>query len=62
MPPPTALGRIACPTNWWAPCFKFDNFQPEVASDVISGVFVEPTGVKVPVKFDDSRSNRSRDI
>ena len=39
-----------------------DNFRPEVHSDVISGVIVDPTGVKVRVKFVDSRSNRSRDI
>ena len=39
-----------------------DNFRPEAASDVISGVAVEPTGVKVRVKFGDSRQNRSRDI
>ena len=31
-------------------------------SDVISGAVVDPTGVKVRVKFGDSRSNRSRDI
>ena len=31
-------------------------------SDVISGVVVDPTGIKVPVKFGDSRSNRSRDL
>ena len=28
-----------------------DNFLPEVASDVISGVVVDPMGVKVHVKF-----------
>ena len=39
-----------------------DNFRPEVHSDVISGVVVDPTGVKVRAKLDDSRSNRSRDI
>ena len=40
-----------------------DNFRPEVYSDVISGVVVDPTGVKkVGVKFGDSKSNRSRDI
>ena len=32
------------------------------ANDVISGVFVDPTGLKVRVKFSDSRLNRSRDI
>ena len=31
-------------------------------SDVISGVIADPTSVKVPVKFGDSKSNRSRDI
>ena len=31
-------------------------------SDVISGIVVDPTGVKVPLKFGDSKSNRSRDI
>ena len=30
--------------------------------DVISGVFVDPTGVKVPGKFVNSRLNRSREI
>ena len=39
-----------------------DNFRSEVHSDVISGVFVDPTGVKAHLKFDDFRSNRSRDI
>ena len=41
---------------------NFDNCQLEVVSDVISGVVIDPTGVKVRVKFGDSRSNRSRDI
>ena len=39
-----------------------NNFRPEVHSDVISGVLVDPTGMKVRVKFGDSRSNHSRDI
>ena len=39
-----------------------DNFPPEVPSDVISGAFVEPTDVKVHVKFGDSMSNRARDV
>ena len=39
-----------------------DNFRPEVDSDVISGVVVEATGMKVRVKSGDSRSNRSPDI
>ena len=38
-----------------------DNFRPEVVSDVISGVVVDPADVKVFVKFGDSVSNRSRD-
>ena len=28
-------------------CLNFDNYQPEVVSDVIPGVVVDPTGVKV---------------
>ena len=39
-----------------------DNSQPEEASDVISGVIVEPTSMDISVKFGDSRSNRSGDI
>ena len=38
------------------------NFRPEAHSDVISSVVVDPTGVKVPIKFCGSKSNRSRDI
>ena len=38
-----------------------DSFRPEVVSDVISGMAAEQFGVDVPVKFGDSRSNRSRD-
>ena len=34
----------------------------DVASDVISGVVVDSTGMAVGIKFDDSRSNRSRYI
>ena len=30
-----------------------DNFQPEVASDVIPGTIVQPTGVKALVKLGD---------
>ena len=41
---------------------NFDNFQPEVRSNGISGAVVDPAGVKAHVKFGDSRSNRSRDI
>ena len=36
--------------------------RPEVASDVISGAVVDPTGMKVSVKLGDSRSDRYRDI
>ena len=40
----------------------FRTSMTSVYSDVISGVVVDLTGVKVPVKFGDSRPNRSRDI
>ena len=33
--------------------------RPEVYNDTICSVILEPTCVKVPVKFGDSRSNRS---
>ena len=36
--------------------------RPEAASDAISGVVVDPTGMDVRVKLGDSKSNRSRDI
>ena len=36
--------------------------RPEVTTDVISGVVVDPTGVKVRVTFGDSKSNLSQDI
>ena len=36
------------------------NFRQEVDSDVISGVIVDPTGVKVRVNFGYSRSKCSR--
>ena len=39
-----------------------DNLRREVISDVLPGVLLEPTGVDVLVKFDDSRSNRSWDM
>ena len=39
-----------------------DNFRPEAASDVISGVDVEQVGMNVHIKFGESRSNRFRDI
>ena len=38
------------------------NLWPELVSDVISGVIIDPTGVMVLVKFGYSRSNRSQDI
>ena len=41
------------------PFSNVDNFRLEVDSDVVSSVVKDPTGVKVPVKFGDSRSNRS---
>ena len=36
--------------------------RPEASSDVISGIVVDPTGVDVGVKCDDSKSNRSQHI
>ena len=39
--------------------FKFDIWQLEVASDIISGLAVQYISVEICVKFDDSRSNRS---
>ena len=39
-------------------CFR-DNFRPEVATDVLSGVAVEWLGADGPVKFGDSRLNHS---
>ena len=44
------------------PFSNADNFRPEGDSDVIFGMVVDPTGVKVRVKAGDSRSSRSRDI
>ena len=38
------------------------SFRPEVVHDIISGANVGRVGMDVPVKFGDSRSNRSRDI
>ena len=38
------------------------SFRPEAVSDIISSVVVDPTRLKVPIKFGDSRSNHSRDI
>ena len=46
----------------YQPFSNFDNFRPEVDSEIISGVVIDPTGAKVSVKFGDSRSKRSRDI
>ena len=40
--------------------FLFDRFRTEIVTDVISDVFVEQLDMDVPVKFGDSRSNRSR--
>ena len=42
--------------------FFLDKCRPEEASDVISGVLVDPTVRKVTVKFGDSMSNRTRYI
>ena len=39
-----------------------DNLRLEEDRDIISGAVVDPTGVKVPLKFGESRSNRCRDI
>ena len=36
-----------------------NTFRPEVESDVISGVVVDPTGTKVREKLGDSRSTHS---
>ena len=38
--------------------------RPEVSltSDAVSDVFIDQTGVKIPVKIGDSSSNRSRDM
>ena len=46
----------------FGPYSNVDNFRPEVRSDVISGGVVDPTSLKVRVKYGDSGSNRSRDI
>ena len=55
-------------SRWVRGCGIFDHFlnfdhcQPEVVSDVKSGVVVDPRGVKVHVKFGDSGSNSSREM
>ena len=46
----------------FSPFSNVDSFRLEVYNDVISGVVVDPMGMKVPVKFGESRSNRSIDI
>ena len=51
MPEPQLTKQLLC-----------DNFRPEVASGVISGVDVEHVGMNIHVKFGDFRSNCSRDI
>ena len=55
--PPEAVGGVI-----YGRLSIVDNFRPEAATDVISGAFVDPIGMKVRVKFDDSRSNHSSDI
>ena len=44
------------------PFSNVDYFRPKDGSDVISGAFMESTGVTDPVKFGDSGSKGSRDI
>ena len=39
----------------FSPFSNVDNFRPEIFEDVQSGVVVEPVGMKVSVKFGDSR-------
>ena len=46
----------------FSPVFFRGSFRPEVLNDVMSRAVVDPTGVKVLVKFGASRSNRSRGI
>ena len=46
----------------FGPFPSVDNFRPKVPSDVISDAFVDPSDVKVRVKFGDPRSNRSPDM
>ena len=40
--------------------FLRDNLQPEIVSDVISGVIVDQTGTDVREKFGDSKTVRDR--
>ena len=56
IPPETVIGDI------FDRFFNFDNCQLVVASDIISGDFVYPDGLKLLVKFDGSWLNLSRDI
>ena len=46
----------------FGPSSNVDNFRPEVYSDVISSVIVDLRGVRIHVKFGNSRYNQSRDI
>ena len=46
----------------FGPFSNVDNFRTEAHNDVIFGAVIDPTGVKVHVKFGDSESTRSRDI
>ena len=48
--------------RWHVQQFSPNNFQLEVASDVIYSMAEEHIGMDIPVKFDDYRSNRSTDI
>ena len=52
-------GAVRCCN--FARFLNFDNYQPEVVSDVISGAVVDPMGLKFRAKFGDSQSNRYRD-
>ena len=55
--PEEAVGGVI-----FGPFSNVNNFRPAIYNDVISCVVVnQPMGVKVSVKFGDSRSNRSRD-
>ena len=39
-----------------------DNYQPEVAGDVVSDEALDCVGVDIPAKFDDSKLNSGRII